>query len=307
MGAVAEGTDAQDVYWPKPTFITFYYITYQMRKLYFVYTYNCGGLADMIKGSATAWYLAQKTGRTFHILFQHELGILFRDKLASRSILSTLPMLRLIDGKTSHKLISTITNEQSDIGVLSNTTLDFFETDPKFLVTIRPYLQTFYTAILPISRLDPLFPEFQVLHCRMGDKTLTEATNKSDNRIGSMESYKAKLAHFIATYANEMPTLVCTDHEPTQKELLESLPNAWSINKKPYHFAYNTRTIPQSEIIESIQSTLQEHEMMTRAKRIVQFVYSGFPILASAIGHVPIFLLKEDGLEPYQCEWITSE
>jgi hypothetical protein len=277
-----------------------------MRKLYFIYTYNCGGLADMIKGSATAWYLAKKTDRQFHILFQHELGILFRDKLASRTILSTLPMLRLIDGKTSHKLISTITNEQSDIGVLANTTLDFFESDPKFLITIRPYLQTFYTTILPITKLDPKFPEFQVLHCRMGDKTLAEATNKSDNRIGSMESYRSKLAYYIEHCANNMPTLVCTDHEPTQRELLTTLPNSWSINTRPYHFAYNTRTIPQTDIIESIQSTLQEHEMMSRAKRIIQFVYSGFPILASAIGQVPLFLLTENALEPYTCEWTNS-
>lgn len=260
----------------------------------------------MIKGSATAWYLAQKTGRTFHILFYHELGILFRDKLASHSILSSLPMLRLIDGKTSHKLISTITNEQSDIGVFSNTSLDFFETDPKFLRTIRPYLQTLYTTILPITRLDPAFPEFQVLHCRMGDKTLSEATDKSDNRIGSMKSYRAKLDYFIANCANEMPTLVCTDHEPTQRKLLASLPNSWSINKNPYHFAYNTRTIPQSDIIESIQSTLQEHEMMTRSKRIIQFVYSGFPILASSIGNVPIFILKDDGIDVYTCEWTAD-
>ena len=274
-----------------------------MRKLYFVYTYNCGGLADMIKGSATAWYLAQKTGREFKIIFQHELGVLFRDKLASKQLLSTLPMLRLIDGKTSAGLISTISREQTDIGVLANTSLDFFATDPNYLKTIKPYLQTFYQTLLPITNLTPRYPEFQVLHCRMGDKMLTEATNKSDNRIGSSDAFTAKLTAYLAGPATEMPTLICTDHEPTQRQLLEAVPNSWVVNTKPYHFAYNTRAIPQSEIIESIGLTLQEHELMTRAKRIIKFVYSGFPILAAAIGTVPLFTMEESGLTPYTCEW----
>ena len=270
-------------------------------KLYFIYTYNCGGLADMIKGSSTVWYIAKQTGRQFDIQFKHELGILYMSKLLKVKC----DVLNLIDCKKSDGLFEKIQTSDRDIGIVINTTLDFFDKIPNYLEIISEYMRSFYRDILPLKKSIPSSEPFQVLHCRMGDVYLNESTNRSDNRIGSVDALNNKIAYFLKNM-NTMRTLICCDNSSVQQQLLDKIPNSFTVNTTPYHFAYNTRKIPQTDIIASIELTLAEHEYMSRAERIIKCAYSGFPIIAAVIGSKSLFILKEDGCVPYISCWTPS-
>lgn len=279
-------------------------------KLIFFYTYGCGGLGDLIKGMASVWWIAQKSGREFSIEFRHELGVLFPDKMMKRRDV-LLPSISLIDKRTSGNLLDLLNSPSivnRDVLIACNGDLDHFTKYENYAKQMLPFFQKVYTEFLPIRQIS-LSEKFQVLHCRMGDVYLNEATNRSDNRIGGIDVFNRKLDIFKRLFAG-MRTLICCDSKEYLQELLATVPNSFSVCKEPYHFAYNTRKKAQSDIIESIRETLAEHELMSRGDRILMMVYSGFPIIASLIGGgSPIFLLDEsaeNGCRPYKNDWIMG-
>lgn len=278
-------------------------------KLVFFYTYNCGGLADMIKGASTVWWMAKQTGREFAIEFKHELGVLYPKMLGRRK--TPIAMLSLIDGRSSDGILELLNSPEhatNDIAVMCNVGLDHFTKYPEYLKSVLPFFQTFYTETLPIKSLASEHTEpFQVLHCRMGDLHLTEATNKSDNRIGSNEAFMARLQTFLSKFdPASQRTLICCDNDTIRKELLKAVPNSFSVCTRPYHFAYNTRIIPQREIMESIRETMGEHELMSHGTRIIMMAYSGFPIVAALMGGKELIILDEKeaaGWKHYKSNW----
>jgi hypothetical protein len=275
-------------------------------KLYFHYTYNCGGLGDLIKGASTAWYISQQIGRAFDILFSHELGVLYPNYMQTPKKIQNHIFVSLIDRKESNDTINMLKNIPRDKKIImsSNTSLDFFRTQEDYLKKMKPFFHEFYIKYLPIKRPIWKIEPFQVLHCRMGDLYLNEATIKSDNRIKSLDEMNKKVQYFVNNL-NIMPTLICCDSSEYQKKLLTLIPDSFAVNSNPYHFAYNTKKMPQRDIIESIEKTLQEHELMTRGERIFKVVYSGFPIIGALIGNKPLYILKENGYEEYKCDYTS--
>jgi hypothetical protein len=273
----------------------------------FMYSYNCGGLADMIKGSSTAWFIAQQSKRPFQIQFHHsELATLF--PLHSIQPFTTKPLIiKMIDKKRSDNILDIANHTRSQPLILfTNTCLDFFDSIPDYLEILRPYFEDFYTTWLPIQKTIPVHNEYQVLHVRMGDLYLHETTNKSDNRIQNLDHFHKCLHAYKEHCINGLPTLICSDHKSTRDKLLDEIPNSFVPDGIPYHFAYNTKKQSTEDIIESTRHTIQEHELMSRGKHIHMFSYSGFPIIASLIGHIPIYLMKpdhKDGFIPYISHW----
>jgi len=222
-------------------------------KLYFYYTYNCGGLGDLIKGASTAWYISQQIGREFDILFNHELGVLYPHYIQTSKKLENNLFISLIDTKEAKDIIHILkhTPKSKKIIISSNTSLDFFKTHEDYLNKMKPFFHEFYIKYLPIKRPIWKIEPFQVLHCRMGDLYLNEATIKSDNRIKSLDEMNMKVQYFLDNL-NIMPTLICCDSSEYQKKLLKLIPESFAVNSNPYHFAYNTKKMPQRDIIESI-------------------------------------------------------
>jgi hypothetical protein len=274
----------------------------------FIYSYNCGGLADMIKGSSTAYFIATETNRPFQIRFHHkELASIFPENRIETH--TTKPILiKLIDRKISGNLLD-IANQTKHIPmyIFSNTPLDFFNIIPNYLDKIKPYFQEFYSKWLPINN-PPLtqHAKYQVLHCRMGDLYLNEATNKGDNRIKNIEHFNGCLETYKQKCLTGLPVLVCSDHKETRDKLLKEIPNSFPPNGSPYHFAYNTRKQSTEQIIHSTKNTLHEHYQMSKGDHIHIFAYSGFPIIASLIGNIPIYIMKPEdpkGFIPYTSVW----
>lgn len=264
----------------------------------------------MIKGMASVWWIAQKTGREFAIEFRHELGVLFPDKMMKRR--DGNPFFNLIDTRTSDNLLDFLARPDivnRDVLVACNGELDHFAKYENYPKQMLPFFQRVYTEFLPIQPI-AFSEQFQVLHCRMGDVYLNEATNRSDNRIGCLDKFKIKLNIFKQVFAG-MRTLICCDSGEYLQELLAAVPNSFAVCKEPYHFAYNTRKKAQHNIIESIRETMAEHELMSRGERIIMMVYSGFPIVASLIGGCsrPLLILDEtveEGWRPYKNDWVTG-
>jgi hypothetical protein len=273
----------------------------------FVYSYNCGGLADMIKGSSTAWFVAKQTERPFEIRFHHpELASLFPSHSLQPFTAKPL-ILRIIDRQKSGNIleIANLTKSQPLI-LCTNTCLDFFDIIPNYLDIITPFFREFYNKWLPIEKSIPLHTEYQVLHVRMGDIYLDESTNKGDNRINNLEHFNKCLYEYKTHCINDLPILICSDHQSTRDKLLDEIPNSFIPNGSPYHFAYNTKKQDTKYIIESIKNTIQEHELMSRGKHIHIFSYSGFPIISSLIGNIPIYIMKPNhpqGCIPYKSNW----
>lgn len=281
--------------------------------LYFTYTYNCGGLADLIKGAATCWYIADHYGFKFDIRFIHELGLIFPHLFMKNKF----QQINLIDTPISTKIrefMNNPSNRQSSYCVYINGCLDFpknpLDSRKPFLKTVQPFLKTFYKERLPLpspgqSYTYALSNPFQVVHCRMGDLYLGEATNRCDNRIGNRARYETKLNILLSNLPTK-PTLICSDSTETQTELVNKLPGSFTLTTDQYHFAYNTKKKTNQQIIESIGHTLQEHSAMTRADSIYMFCYSGYPIIAACIGNIPLYEVTDTGIVPYISEWNSS-
>ncbi len=267
-------------------------------KLYFVYLTGCGGLGDFIKGASTTWFLAKKLGREFECFIQHPLNEYYalKDKQDHKSM--RFHIVRAIDVKQSDKVIEMIQNKDQDVGLICNTVLDHFALYPNYEDEIKPFIQTFYANILIIPKLPKLHPNFQVLHCRMGDKYLYNTPDRTDNRIKSLELFAGQLKYFIDNL-NTMPTLICCDSQEYQQFIHRKVPNSWIVQDDPIHFSYKTPGVTEERLQESTLKTVQEHELITHADRIIMFAYSGFPFIASKIGDVPLFKLTPTGLEDY--------
>ena len=281
--------------------------------LYFAYTHGCGGLGDMIKGMATCLYIATNFGYNFDYRFNHEMGQIFKDKTFKPH--EKYPVLRYIDHKQSRPIVDFFKNDknrtQSYI-LYINGCLDFprnpIDPSKPFLSEVTPFLNRYYKEILPIynyiqaPNITQLSAPYQVLHVRMGDLYLNEATNKGDNRIKNQGNYEEKLEYCIQNLPHK-PTLVCSDCQAIQQEILSKLPGSFVVQTNQYHFAYRTGR-PTDQIVDSIKDTLVEHKIMTHADAIYKFVYSGYPILAATIGNVPLYEVTKNGFELYKSEWI---
>jgi hypothetical protein len=153
-----------------------------------------------------------------------------------------------------------------------------------------PFYKELYTRFFPVPEIKISEP-YHVLHCRVGDKYLSEATScKSDDRIKSF----SRLPTIIDQYnAFKHPkTLVCSDSAIIIEKLLKAIPNSFSICPRPYHIAY-----PHAEIyskLEDILLMIQEHKAMTESAGIYMMSYSGFPITAGLIGGISLQLWNEE-------------
>jgi len=272
----------------------------------------------MIKGMSTVWWLAKMSNREFAIRFKHEIGLLYSGLLGN--LKPDMPVINLIDKKSSDNILELLNGQfaEKDIAILCNGGLDHFKKYENYLENIRPFFNKFYREILPIGLLEEKEEEpFQVLHCRMGDVYLKEATNKMDNRIGGQDILQIRLGIFLKQFAGgsggggsgggSIRTLICCDNKEILDLLLKVVPNSFSVCRNPYHFAYNTRVIGQQEIMKSIRETMAEHEQMSRASRIIMLAYSGFPIISALIGNVSELLIidetVEKGWKHYKNDW----
>jgi len=258
-----------------------------MKTLVFLYSYRLGGWGDMIKGLHTCWCWAKATNRVLKIDFRHHV---FGKLFPQYALPSNAPpniTINAIDsvGKYTIESIKPF-EEHQEITVLCN----WFSPDCIGNVNPFPYYEELYTSIFPVPRIQMAEP-FHVLHCRLGDKYLTEATScKGDNRISSfgrinkiIEQYKA-LGH--------SRTLICSDNASIISRLLKEIPNSFTVCPKPYHIAYPSPDIETK--LGDIKNMIQEHRVMTESQGIYMMSYSGFPITAAMIGNIPLKIWSED-------------
>lgn len=277
-------------------------------KLIFFQRHDCGGLADMIKGASTVWFLSHKLNRDFAIEFNHELNLLYpalKMKPHSKQVLQ----LNCIDKQNSDEIFETIQKSADpEILICANGCLDHFRKQDNYLKEVLPFFQKFQTEQLPIQRVRIDEP-FQVLHCRMGDVQLRETNNRRDNRIGSIDNFQKRLDIFLRVFSG-MRTLVCCDNKKNLEELLKLIPNSFSVCKQPYHFSYVSYVLPISEKINSIEDTLKEHELMSRGQKIIMMAQSGFPIIAALIGGVKELILLDEneanGWKEQKSVWVEK-
>ena len=258
-----------------------------MKTLTFFYTYRLGGWGDMIKGLHTCWCWAKATNRVLKIDFRnHIFGKLFPQYADNSLPPITSLTLNTIDqvGKITVDRIQEF-SDKNELIVACN----WFSVESIGSVDPFPFYKELYTVFFPVPPIT-LPPSYHVLHCRVGDKYLSEATAcKSDNRISSF----SRLPVLIDQYKSlgHPKTLVCSDSAIVIEKLLKAIPGSFSICPRPYHIAY-----PHAEIyskLEDILSMIQEHRAMTESAGIYMMSYSGFPITAGLIGSVDVQMWSE--------------
>jgi hypothetical protein len=277
------------------------------RQLVFIYSYGFGGWGDLLKGLHTCWCWAAQTNRELRIDFsRHVFGKLF-PQYAVDMVSRCNQTLNLLD-KVGQVGVSDIAGLESieTLGVVCNWFSPSSVEGVPGEVVLR-YFEKVYTEIFPIRPLGGAGAgagagaSYNVFHCRMGDKYLSEAyACKGDNRIGSMGDMAAKLALYKEGIGTERGrrTLVCSDHEGMIRSLLQQIPNSFCICKEPYHIAYYTRDIDTR--VGNIREMIEEHSAMSRGRHVFMVAYSGFPITAAMIGNVPLSL----GGEEYHDEYV---
>ena len=262
-----------------------------MKTITFFYSYGMGGWGDLVKGLHTAWCWSNALNRNLRIHFHNHVFLTIFPQHSH-------PIMRL-DLNTIDQVGKVTVADLKQFESQDNITItcNWFSTQSIGTVDPNPFYQELYTTWFPI-RLSVQIPSgFHVLHCRLGDKYLTEATScKGDNRIGSI----ARLKQIVEDYnrLGHEHTLVCGDSAPIIKELLKTVNGAFAICQTPYHIAYNSPTILDHTA--DIKLMIQEHQAMTMATSITMVAYSGFPITAGRIGTVPLFLYTDATRNPYE-------
>lgn len=264
-----------------------------MKSITLFYSYGMGGWGDFIKGLHTVWCWSKAMKRDVRIHFHnHVFGTLFPqhvhsdiqkihrsfiDKVGKATVQDLLPLEQIDD--------IVVTCNWFSLTSVDNTYADFYKEFYTTLFPVRPYVHPLYH---PSS--------YHVLHCRIGDKYLTEATScKGDNRIGSIARLKTLIDEYNAL--GHEHTLVCSDSASIVKHLLTHVKGAFAICQQPYHIAYNSATIQDHK--DDIYTMIQEHEAMTHALTITKVAYSGFPITAARIGSVPLYIYEDNVRKPY--------
>lgn len=273
------------------------------RQLVLIYSYGMGGWGDLLKGLHTCWCWAVQTNRELRIDFsRHVFGKLF-PQYAVDLVAKCNQTLNLLD-KVGQVGVSDIAglDDVETLGVVCNWFSPASIEGVPGEVVLR-YFEKVYTELFPIRPLGGatgMAGGYNVFHCRMGDKYLSEAyACKGDNRMGSMGEVMTKLALYKEGIGGEKRrTLVCSDHEGMIRSLLQQIPNSFCVCKEPYHIAYYTADIERR--IGSIREMIEEHCAISRSRLVFMVSYSGFPITAAMIGNVPLSL----GGEEYHDEYV---
>lgn len=269
------------------------------KTLIFFYSYHMGGWGDLLKGLHTCWCLAKATGRELRIDFStHLLGSIF-PQYAEPIAHSPDRVLDLID-KIGEISVSDFENhtEQSVLVACNWFSPGSVRTVPREVVL--GYFDELYSEIFPTCPSATVPETFDVLHCRAGDKYLSEAyACKTDDRLGLSEEFLHRLQPLIENGANDnTSTMICSDLTDLIRILLQYIPNSFCLCPEPYHFAYKPEIVPN--VIERVKATILEHFTMTRSREIWMTSRSGFPITAAMIGNVPLRLQGE----PYRDEYV---
>lgn len=256
--------------------------THVMKTLTFIYSYHMGGWGDMLKGLHTAWCWAKGTNRTLRIDFsRHVFSKLFPQHQHPVHAVT----LHAID-KLGQLTIEDVLKHDNlpDITVICN----WFDRKSIGTVNPLPFFQELYTTIFPLEGVVPETP-YHALHCRLGDKYLTEAyACKSDNRIGSFETLKKVIEDYKGSTERIM---ICSDHPSAITKLLAEIPNSFCLCPKPYHIAYNSADIEGR--LADIKAMILEHRALVQAESITMVSYSGFPITAAIHRNIPVFIWRE--------------
>lgn len=269
-----------------------------IKTLTFFYTYHMGGWGDLLKGLHTCWCLAKVTGRELRIDFSaHLLGSIF-PQYAEPIERPPDRVLDLIDriGAISVSDFESYT-EQSILVTCNWFSPGSVRTVPREVVL--GYFEELYNKIFPIGPGPTALETFDVLHCRAGDKYLSEAyACKTDDRLALSGEILNYLRPFIANETNgNTATMICSDLAGLIGALVKHIPNSFCLCPEPYHFAYKNENIPN--VVERIQATILEHFMMTRSQKIWMTSRSGFPITAAMIGNVPLYLQGQTYRDEY--------
>ena len=256
--------------------------------LVFFYTYRMGGWGDMVKGLHTCWCWAKATKRELRIDFRHHIfGKLFPQYTDTTLPPITSLTLNAIDqvGKISVERLQEF-SDKNEIIIACN----WFSVESIGSVDPFPFYKELYTDFFPVPAIE-IPKDYHVLHCRVGDKYLSEATScKSDDRIKSFSRLPTIIEQYNAL--KHPKTLVCSDSAIIIDKLLKAIPNSFSICPRPYHIAY-----PHAEIyskLEDILLMIQEHKAMTESAGIYMMSYSGFPITAGLVGGISLQLWNEE-------------
>lgn len=254
-----------------------------------------GGWGDMLKGLHTAWCWAKGTNRTLRIDFtRHVFSKLFPQHQHTVNTIN----IHAIDKLGQISIFDILAYDSvQDISITCN----WFDIDCIGTVEPLPFFEELYTTIFPLSEPEPTKP-YHALHCRLGDKYLTEAyACKSDNRIQSFDTLKTVIESYKTSTDRIM---ICSDHSSAIANLLKNIPNSFCLCPKPYHIAYSSPDIESR--LADIKAMILEHRALTNAETITMVSYSGFPITAAIHHNTPIFLWKDGIKQPYKDDLVES-
>lgn len=261
-------------------------------KLIFEYLYfECGGYGDLFKGLMTTYCLAKLSKRDLIIDFSnHVLGEIFPQY--NIKYIATTKYDLLSYNKTYFKqFVNEIMNNKQEIISIKCNIFELPLFDANIINYVREFNQCFYKTLLPIENLHmniTNYNNYVVLHCRMGDAFLSGGTISSDIR-----TLKSDVERKVITFNENIKekTQIACDNVETLNFISNLVTNEkFTICKEPYHMSSNTCINDKTK--QSIKETIYEHYVMSKAKAIYILSNSGYPITASWICNIPIYVIN---------------
>lgn len=255
-----------------------------MKGFIFKYTYNVGGLGDMIQGMVNVLVLSKIFNTNLYFNIEHPIKNHFdyQELKSSNVEINTVDFLsnsqrsKILDSFLN-QLFNTNNYQDKYITILSNIT--FYE----ILQTYGSFKELYDISYKEIfNHFKPkeyLLSEHEnhldnIVHIRFGDKYLSEALyNKNDNRSGNLDEIKDFL---ISVYDNLGKCKIVSDNTKLLEDFGTEISDNFDIEtRKSIHFGYeNTRD-------EDLIPTLQTFFDFKKYKKIIVKSYSGFSYLAS--------------------------
>jgi hypothetical protein len=250
----------------------------------FKYTYDVGGLGDMIRGMVNCLVLSKIFNTKLFFEIDHPISQHFDYEKNQKFDIEINTVDFLTDKEREEKLNNFFENifnsdlyKNKTIKILSN--ISFYEklkTFNDFKIHYENSYKEIFNFFKPKQYLyiEPEVFTDKIVHIRFGDKYLDEAIyNKTDQRSGSLQEIKNSL---IKVYTNFGKCKIVSDNTDLLREFGPEITEKFNIDtRKSIHFGYeNTRNV-------DIVPTLQTFFDFKNYKTVLVNNYSGFSFLAS--------------------------
>jgi hypothetical protein len=254
-------------------------------KFIFGYTYNNGGLGDMIRGMVNVFCLSRifQTHLNFQINHPIKEHFIYENYIKKENEHELIyDLVWSPKGESVEDLLYNLFNNKDNLigkNIIIHSNISFYQTIKNYGNYKKLYNFAYKNIFEYFKPKEYLILKnkinYNIIHIRFGDAFLSEAIYcKEDVRNGSLTDIEENLHKVYEIFKDDSKNIIFSDNLDLLKSL--KIPSRMIIDEKPsIHFGYsNTQNI-------DIVPTLQTFFEFKNCNKIIVNAYSGFSFLAS--------------------------